>query len=59
MDVGINVAFEFTGSPPFHVRYNEQRKGGKLEIRTHRFDTPVGQIELRPEREGTYIYVSN
>ncbi|TXT07511.1 hypothetical protein VHUM_03231 [Vanrija humicola] len=59
MDVGINVAFEFTGSPPFHVRYNEQRKGGKLEIRTQRFDTPVGQIELRPEREGTYIYNFN
>lgn len=58
MDVGVQVNFEFSGRPPFIVRWTEQRKGEAERVRKADFQTPNAQIDLRPEREGKYIYVS-
>jgi nucleoporin POM152 len=56
LDVGVTVNFEFSGSPPFNVDWTEQRKGGPLETRSQRFKERTGQIELRPDKEGEYVY---
>jgi nucleoporin POM152 len=58
MDVGVTVAFDFTGTPPFVIGYTEMKKGTKARARQTTFGTPHGEIVLRPEEEGEYSYVS-
>lgn len=58
MDVGVQINLEFTGRSPFTVRWTEQRKGEAEKPRRVEFRTPNAQIDLRPEREGKYVYVS-
>ncbi|KAL7424677.1 hypothetical protein Q5752_000361 [Cryptotrichosporon argae] len=55
-DVGVTVSFAFTGTPPFLVKWKEQRKGAREESRSQRFDALEGKLELRPEREGKHTY---
>ncbi|BEJ16915.1 hypothetical protein CspHIS471_0603160 [Cutaneotrichosporon sp. HIS471] len=56
VDVGVSVTFEFTGTPPFTVHWTEKRKGEKPTERRNVFNSPVGQLDLRPDREGKYTY---
>ncbi|CAK9785517.1 hypothetical protein CC85DRAFT_329236 [Cutaneotrichosporon oleaginosum] len=56
VDVGLSVTFEFTGTPPFTVHWTEKRQGEKPTERRNVFNTPVGQLDLRPDREGKYTY---
>jgi nucleoporin POM152 len=56
VDVGLSVNFEFTGTPPFTVHWTEKRKGEKPTEKRSVFNTPVGQLDLRPDREGKYTY---
>ncbi|GMK59892.1 hypothetical protein CspeluHIS016_0901090 [Cutaneotrichosporon spelunceum] len=56
VDVGVSVTFEFTGSPPFTVHWTEKRKGEKPTEKRNVFSSPVGQLDLRPDREGKYTY---
>lgn len=58
MDVGVSIAFEFTGTPPFSVYWTEKRKGEKAVDKKNVFHNPIGQLDLRPDKEGKYTYVS-
>lgn len=59
LDVGVTVNFEFSGEFPFEVKWTEQRKGGSVVDRRQRFSELSAKLELRPVKEGEYIYVSN
>ena len=58
MDVGVTVAFDFTGQPPFIVDYTEQRNNGRIHSRQQIVQSMHGDMVLLPEQEGTYTYVS-
>ena len=58
MDVGLTTSFEFNGVPPFRVEYTEQRDKLKPKTKVERFVNHVGKIDLTPEQEGDYTYVS-
>ncbi|KAK4690061.1 hypothetical protein P7C73_g21, partial [Tremellales sp. Uapishka_1] len=56
MDVGATATFDFTGTPPFAIQYTEQRTGSRPQTLRKTFDSPHGQIVVRPEQEGQYTY---
>ena len=55
--VGLAVDLDFTGSPPFTVKYTSQRKGAR-EIAEIEETVPSlrGQVTLKPPTAGHYIY---
>jgi nucleoporin POM152 len=57
--IGLRVNFEFQGSPPFTVRYLEDKDGSKKFQRSRTFDGYRGQIELVPNDAGHYRYTFN
>jgi nucleoporin POM152 len=56
MEIGVNAAFEFSGTPPFTVAWTEQRTGSRKINRSKRFDAHHGEVILQPEHEGQYTY---
>jgi nucleoporin POM152 len=56
--IGLRVNFEFEGSPPFTVRYLEDKAGSK-KFQSRSFEGYRGQIELVPRDAGHYRYAFN
>ncbi|KAF2685653.1 hypothetical protein K458DRAFT_430395 [Lentithecium fluviatile CBS 122367] len=54
--IGLRVALDFIGSPPFTVVYTEQEKGYRATERTVPVGSLRGSIDLAPERAGHYTY---
>lgn len=54
--VGIQVNLDLTGSPPFIIRYTEQRKGGPSRQRSARIDSLRHQLIFEPKEAGHYTY---
>ena len=59
MDVGITVAFDFTGTPPFTIEYTEKKGHSRATTRTETFRGFTGEVTFRPEQDGQYTYVSH
>ena len=53
--IGMYVNFDFTGTPPFKVRYTTTHQG-TARPKVHEFSGMRGQIELREKAAGLYIY---
>lgn len=55
--IGLQVTFDFEGTPPFKVRWHEEDlTSGRNELRTQAFNSYRGQIDIRQNRAGTYKY---
>jgi nucleoporin POM152 len=55
--IGLRVNFEFTGSPPFTIKYREEKSGERnSKLRSAEFPGHRGQLELVPVNEGHYKY---
>ncbi|SLM40169.1 hypothetical protein LPUS_10891 [Lasallia pustulata] len=54
--IGLMVDLDLIGTPPFQVRYNIQRKGGRTSLKVEKVDRLRGQLELRPTEAGHYTY---
>ena len=55
--VGLLVALDLTGSPPFIVHYDIfDKTRGKAEAHAVRVDSLRHQLEFRPEEQGRYVY---
>jgi nucleoporin POM152 len=57
--IGLRVDFEFEGSPPFTVRYTEDKDNSKKFTKSRTFDGHRDQIELIPTDAGHYRYSFN
>ncbi|KAL2441453.1 Nucleoporin [Exophiala dermatitidis] len=53
--IGMYVNLDFTGTPPFRVRYTVTHKG-KAHPKVQEFSGMRGQIELREKSAGSYTY---
>ncbi|ERF71398.1 hypothetical protein EPUS_07426 [Endocarpon pusillum Z07020] len=53
--VGMKIDFDFTGTPPFNVRYSISHHGS-TDLRTANFDGLRGQLEFKPTWAGSYEY---
>jgi nucleoporin POM152 len=53
--IGMYVSFDFTGTPPFKVRYTVTHQG-TARPQVQEFTGMRGQIELRERAAGSYIY---
>ena len=54
--IGLMVDLDLIGSPPFQVRYNIHRKGGRVTAKIEKVDRLRAQLELRPSEAGHYTY---
>lgn len=54
--IGLMVDLDLIGTPPFQVRYNIQRRGGRIISKVEKVDRLRGQLELRPSEAGHYTY---
>ncbi|PVH97706.1 hypothetical protein DM02DRAFT_673934 [Periconia macrospinosa] len=54
--IGLRVALDFTGTPPFHLTYTEQKKGDKLKTRHQQVGSLRGSVDLTPAEAGHYTY---
>jgi nucleoporin POM152 len=53
--VGLKVDFDFTGSPPFSLRYSVSHQGSP-DFKSANFDGLRGQLEFKPTLAGSYEY---
>ncbi|KAJ9611604.1 hypothetical protein H2200_004788 [Cladophialophora chaetospira] len=53
--IGMYVNFDFTGTPPFKVRYTVTHRG-TAHPKTQEFSGMRGQLELREKAAGSYVY---
>ncbi|EXJ95685.1 hypothetical protein A1O1_00808 [Capronia coronata CBS 617.96] len=53
--IGMYVNLDFTGTPPFKVRYTVTHRG-KAHPKVQEFSGMRGQIELREKSAGSYVY---
>lgn len=53
--IGMLVNLDFTGTPPFKVRYNVEHRG-KIRPEVREFPSMRGQIELSERSAGSYSY---
>ena len=53
--IGLTVNLDFTGSPPFKVKYSVSHHG-YLEYQTVEFKGLRGQVDLKPRSAGSYTY---
>ncbi|KAL1601828.1 hypothetical protein SLS60_006743 [Paraconiothyrium brasiliense] len=53
---GLHVGMDFIGTPPFSVKYTEQRKGSRAQPRDVRIGSLRGSIDLAPDLAGHYTY---
>ncbi|KAF1984113.1 nucleoporin Pom152 [Aulographum hederae CBS 113979] len=55
--IGLRVALDMIGSPPFDVDYTIQKRGSKdAESKSKRIDGIRGQLDLTPGEAGHYTY---
>lgn len=54
--IGLRVALDFTGTPPFHLTYTEQKKGYKPKTRHQQVASLRGSVDLTPSEAGHYTY---
>ncbi|KAL8243931.1 hypothetical protein R6Q59_010189 [Mikania micrantha] len=55
--IGMRVNLEFTGTPPFTVRYTEKNEDtGETRRTSQTFDKMRGQLTFRPKSAGSYTY---
>lgn len=54
--VGLLVDLHLLGTPPFHVFYNVEQRGGGVTPRVVDVDRFHTQLELRPSQAGHYTY---
>lgn len=53
--IGMTVNLDFTGSPPFKVRYIVDHNG-KASPKLQEFNSMRGQLEFREKTAGSYVY---
>jgi nucleoporin POM152 len=53
--IGMNVNLDFTGTPPFKVRYTVTHRG-TARPKVQEFRTLRGQMEFKEQSAGSYIY---
>lgn len=53
--VGLKMDFDFTGTPPFSLRYKVSHQGFP-DLKTANFDGLRGQLEFKPSLAGSYEY---
>lgn len=53
--IGMTVNLDFTGSPPFKVRYSVEHNG-KASPKMQEFNSMRGQLEFREKSAGSYVY---
>ncbi|KAF2266237.1 hypothetical protein CC78DRAFT_567104 [Lojkania enalia] len=53
--IGLRVGLDFIGTPPFTIKYTEQRER-KKRIVSKRIDTLRSTIDLAPSDAGQYVY---
>ncbi|KPI44533.1 Nucleoporin [Cyphellophora attinorum] len=53
--IGMTVNLDFTGTPPFKVRYSVEHNG-KVTPKVQTFDSLRGQIEFKEKAAGSYAY---
>lgn len=53
--VGLKIDFDFTGTPPFNLRYSVSHEGAPV-FKTAKFDGLRGQLEFKPTWAGSYEY---
>ena len=53
--IGMNVNLDFTGTPPFKVRYTVTHRGN-ARPKVQEFRTLRGQMEFKEQSAGSYIY---
>ena len=53
--IGMTVNLDFTGTPPFKVRYNIEHNG-KVTEKVQNFDSLRGQLEFKEKTAGSYAY---
>ena len=54
--IGLLVDLDLIGTPPFQVRYNSRREGGTVVSSLVTVDRLRGQLELKPQEAGHYMY---
>jgi nucleoporin POM152 len=54
--IGLRVALDFIGTPPFYITYSEQEKGYKAVTKHEQVASLRGTIDLTPKRAGHYTY---
>ncbi|KAF2000308.1 hypothetical protein P154DRAFT_491849 [Amniculicola lignicola CBS 123094] len=54
--IGLRVALDFVGTPPFKVHYVEKRESGRRVSHTKEIRSLRGTIDLAPEQAGHYSY---
>ena len=54
--IGLVVDLDLIGTPPFHVRYNSHREGGRVVPKLVTVERLRGQLELKPQEAGHYTY---
>jgi nucleoporin POM152 len=53
--VGLKIDFDFTGTPPFNLKYRVSHQG-RPDFKTAKFDGLRGQLEFKPTLAGSYEY---
>lgn len=53
---GLRVGMDFIGTPPFVVKYTEQRKGSRADPRDVQVGSLRGSVDLSPKLAGHYTY---
>lgn len=54
--IGSMINFDFTGTPPFKVRYEVQKAGAGMVPKVAEFKGMRGQLEIRERSAGAYKY---
>lgn len=54
--IGMILDFDLTGTPPFEVWYEVSKDGGKSSLKSTKFPSLRGQIEIRERDAGSYKY---
>ena len=55
--IGLRVGMDFIGTPPFLVKFTEQRKGQRAVPRDIQVGSLRGSFDLTPQSAGHYTYV--
>lgn len=55
--IGLRVGMDFIGTPPFRVKFTEQRKGQRAVPRDIQVGSLRGTFDLTPQSAGHYTYV--
>jgi nucleoporin POM152 len=54
--IGLRVSMDLVGTPPFYVRYKEERNGGRSRVVEKEITSLRGTMDLTPGDAGHYTY---